>query len=109
MISSGKGSVGSPYTTNADSDMSEAESAVDAAIRGMLEGTKPNPYITIQEEIVGSVVDVPAADATTDAEAPATEAAAMSTLRTTLNPQPAASGSSIRTMLSSIPVQMDSQ
>ncbi len=63
MIRSGTGGKGSLLTTNADSRMSAAEAEVDELIAGMQAGTRHNPYVLIQEEIVGSVVDVPAADA----------------------------------------------
>lgn len=70
MISTGNGQKGSPYTTNADSDMSAAEAEVDAAIKGMQEGTKSNPYISIQLGLEGSLVDVPADDAGAPASDP---------------------------------------
>ena len=58
----------SPFTTTAPSwsdfgKTAKAERAVDDAIAGMQAGTVHNPYVTIQEENVGSVVDVPAEDA----------------------------------------------
>jgi hypothetical protein len=73
MVSDGGGS---KFTTSAPAwyefnKTSKAESAVDAQIAGMAEGTKHNPYVAIQEGIVGSVVDVPVADTAEAAEATA--------------------------------------
>jgi hypothetical protein len=70
-MTSDGGSKGSPFTTSGPglfSSTKAAEKAVDDAIAGMKAGTKPNPYITIQEVQLGSVIDVPVADT---AEAPA--------------------------------------
>jgi hypothetical protein len=72
---------GSPFTTSApgwweSSKTKDAEAKVDEVIAGIKDGTKYNPYVGIQEGIVGSVVDVPAADTAdvADAADPAGEA-----------------------------------